>query len=253
MNSQINTINSVIEAFFTENPSIKIIPAKDLMPALIKAGVFMKDNKNGKPIRDILRALDKNNQLGLIPYIHADRKEKDIYWYFIPENAEKPSTSYKQEEVSSKKIEAKKVRQLSDESYVIDLCDNLLNRTAQRQYRFDFLVGDLHKDGKTTTELPVDAYYEDLNLVIEYKESQQNSAQHFSSNQFVKTVSGVNRYEQRKIYDERKRIVLPKNGKQLIEISYSIFDCDEENKIIRNMNQDLRRIIELLENNDIEI
>jgi len=52
-------------------------------------------------------------------------------------------------------------RKASDEHYVIDLCDELLGVPAERQYRFDFLRGD------TGVSLPVDAYYPDLNLVIE--------------------------------------------------------------------------------------
>lgn len=246
MNQEINQINSVIKAYFIDHPTVKIIPAKELMPSLIAAGVFKKDIKNGKPIRDILRTLDTNNQLDLIPNLHAERSGKDTYWYFIPENAEKPSTPYKKEEVSAEKLEAKKERQMSDESYVIDLCDIVLNQKAKRQYRFYFLLGDMHKDGKSRTEIPVDAYYEEFKLVIEYKESQHNSSEFYSSNQYVKTVSGVNRFEQRKIYDERKRRDLPKNGKKLIEISYAVFDCDFENKIVRNKEQDLKKVEEIL-------
>ena len=59
-----------------------------------------------------------------------------------------------------------KGRNDSDEYYVIDLCDEVLGRKAERQKRFDFLKGD---KGHT---LPVDAFYKDLNLVIEYYERQ---------------------------------------------------------------------------------
>ncbi len=45
----------------------------------------------------------------------------------------------------------------SDESYVIDICDRILNRRAIRQHRFDFLRGDPGKNGGCAM-LPVDAY-----------------------------------------------------------------------------------------------
>lgn len=48
-----------------------------------------------------------------------------------------------------------------DEAYIIDICDRVLDRTASRQHRFTFLLGD------TGTPLPVDAYYEDPALVVE--------------------------------------------------------------------------------------
>jgi len=61
-------------------------------------------------------------------------------------------------------IKPKSARSTSDESYVIDLCDEVLKLKAHRQHRFDFLKGD------SGTRLPVDAYYPSLNLVIEFKE-----------------------------------------------------------------------------------
>jgi len=243
----INKINSVIEAYFKNNPSITIVPAKELMPDFIKAGIFEKDNKNGKPIRSVLRALDRSNEMELIPFIHTERKDENIYWYFIPSNAAKPTTPYKKDLVSIKKEESIKSRLQSDESYIIDLCDTALNLIAERQMRFGFLLGDLHKDGVSRTKLPVDAYYKTLNLVIEYKEPQ-----HTEENMpNVKTVSGVSRREQRKIYDERRAIKLPKNGIKLIEIAFNIFKCDSQNRIIRNSEEDLKKINEILKNENL--
>jgi hypothetical protein len=53
------------------------------------------------------------------------------------------------------------------------------------------------------------------------------------------TVSGVHRGEQRRIYDQRRREILPKHGIQLIEISYSDFNHDRQKKIIRDLIRDL--------------
>lgn len=251
MSEETDKINKVIEAYFTKNKTTAIIPAKELMPEFIAAGIFKKDLKNGKPIRDILRALSKSEQLHLIPYIHAEQKEQNTYWYFIPEHAAKPTTTYKQEEVSAEKKEAEKTRQQSDEYYVIDLCDTVLQQKAERQKRFPFLLGDLHKDGKTRTQLPVDAYYQNLNLAIEYKEPQHTESIAIFDKNDEQTVSGVNRAEQRKIYDERRTIELPKNRIKLIEISYDIFNCDYKNKIKRNQEQDLKKIETILKNEDL--
>jgi hypothetical protein len=63
-----------------------------------------------------------------------------------------------------------KSRSQNDESYIIDLCDEVLMENAIRQYRFDFLRGD------TGVKLPVDAWYPKLKLVIEYRERQNTEA-----------------------------------------------------------------------------
>ncbi|OFY84554.1 MAG: hypothetical protein A3F72_13610 [Bacteroidetes bacterium RIFCSPLOWO2_12_FULL_35_15] len=142
---------------------------------------------------------------------------------------------------------------LSDEFYVIGLCDTILEQKAERQKRFHFLVGDLHKDGKSRTQLPVDAYYPSLNLVIEYKEAQHTEATDFFDKENIKTVSGVSRAEQRKIYDQRRATELPLNGIKLIEISFEVFNCDSQNKIIRNTEQDLKKIEDILKNEKLEL
>src|ERR1035437_3876932 len=56
-----------------------------------------------------------------------------------------------------------------DEHYVLDLCDKVLGLTSSRQHKFDFLLGDPNSSG-VAVKLPVDSFYEELNLVIEYRE-----------------------------------------------------------------------------------
>ncbi len=56
-----------------------------------------------------------------------------------------------------------------DETCIIDLCDEVLGLTANRQNCFTFLVGDPGRNG-TRKALPVDAFYPALNLVVEYHE-----------------------------------------------------------------------------------
>ena len=135
----------------------------------------------------------------------------------------------------------------SDEKYVIDLCDRILNKEASRQHKFDFLLGDPNPKG-ISAKLPVDAYYESLNLVIEYRERQHTESVNFFDKPNKLTVSGVHRGEQRKIYDQRRDELLPKNGIKLIKISYYDFDYDNRKRILRNETLDLKIIEKIIKN-----
>lgn len=104
---------------------------------------------------------------------------------------------------------------MRDEDYVLDLCDLVLKRKALRQHCFSFLVGD---SGRA---LPVDAFYPDLKLVIEYRERQHSEQVPFFDKKI--TVSGMPRGAQRMRYDQRRRDVLPKNGIALVELCCSEF------------------------------
>ena len=84
-NERISSINSVLQDYFAKHPqSGGMILAKEFMPLFIKNGIFNKDYKEGLPIRKILRALDDENSLDKIPYVHAERKPKITNWYFRP-------------------------------------------------------------------------------------------------------------------------------------------------------------------------
>ena len=127
-------------------------------------------------------------------------------------------------------------RTLSDESYVIDLCDEVLGRPALRQHRFDFLRGDA-RPGKQGARLPVDAYYPEQQLVVEYRERQHTEAIPFMNRRL--TVSGVDRGTQRAIYDQRRREVLPRHGIDLVELSYADFAHDKNRRLHRRRDEDL--------------
>ena len=124
----------------------------------------------------------------------------------------------------------------SDEYYVIDLCDEVLGMKAKRQHKFDFLRGDSGR------RLPVDAFYEGLNLVIEYYERQHTENIKFFDQK--QTISGVPRGIQRKIYDNRRREVLPQHNIRLVVISFSDFGTTKRLK--RNKESDLRIVRTLL-------
>lgn len=232
--SKISQINQVLKEYFDVNKSVGIIPAKDMMPYFILAGVFEKDNKNGLPIRAILRRLDANNQLHQIPFVYAERKTANTNWYFQRNNKAIPITK-KAVSTKTKYVSTIKSRKDSDEYYVLDLCDQVLGINGLRQHRFDFLLGD------SGTKLPVDIYYPSLNLVIEYKEQQHSKPNKHFDKPDKMTVSGVHRGEQRKIYDQRRLEVLPKHGIRVIEIFYSDFNHDSKDRILRG-NGDLERV-----------
>ena len=135
---------------------------------------------------------------------------------------------------SSNTIVVKGKRADSDETYIINLCDDVLKLKASRQHKFDFLRGD------AGTPLPVDAFYPTLNLVIEYREKQHTEEiKLFDQRQ---TVSGVSRGEQRKIYDQRRRDVLPEYNIKLIEFGYEEFEHNYTKRLIRNKIKDFENI-----------
>lgn len=138
----------------------------------------------------------------------------------------------------------KNKRSDSDESYVIDLCDEVLGELALRQHTFDFLRGDPSESFPSGKKLPVDAYYPNKNIVVEYREKQHTESVAFFDRR--STVSGVGRGEQRRIYDQRRRDILPQYGIKLIEISYSSFNYDSKKKIIRNRQRDILVVKRLL-------
>lgn len=109
-------------------------------------------------------------------------------------------------------------RALSDEHYVLDLCEQVLGSRASRQHRFDWLLGDTSPSTGRTVRLPVDAYWPDLGLVVEFRESQHFEATPFFDKPDRLTVSGVDRGEQRRKYDERRDVDIPSHGLRLVVI-----------------------------------
>jgi len=109
-------------------------------------------------------------------------------------------------------------RALSDEHYVLDICDRILGSAGKRQHRFDWLLGDPSPVSGRSTRLPVDAYWPALGLVVELRESQHYEATPFFDKPDRMTVSGVHRGEQRRKYDERRDVDIPAHGLRLVVI-----------------------------------
>lgn len=134
----------------------------------------------------------------------------------------------------------------SDEAYVLDLCDQALGQTGARQATFDFLRGDSRIEGKNGRRLQVDIYFASLDLVVEYHERQHSEpVPHFDKPDQI-TVSGVDRGEQRKIYDSRRAGLLPRHGIDLAIIRHSDF-ANSKGKIQRQ-SSDIDVVRSILQN-----
>mgnify|MGYP001317778439 FL=1 len=127
-------------------------------------------------------------------------------------------------------VESPSVRSASDEAWIIDICDDVLKRKGLRQHRFPFLLGDPGPSGRSVA-LPVDAYYPDLNLVVEYHERQHSHRVSFFDDR--KTISGISRGEQRRRYDDYRRTLLPQHGYALLILDYSEFDTASSGRLRR--------------------
>ena len=78
-------IKRCVNNYFQTSDKIPI-EAKELMPIFIKEGIFTKNHKDGLPIRDFLRHLERENHLHLIPQAQYSQKDKNKNWYFIKLN-----------------------------------------------------------------------------------------------------------------------------------------------------------------------
>lgn len=83
---KITQINLILKDYFDLNKNVKIIPAKNMMPYFVLAGIFSKNDKNGLPIHYLLKKLKKLNQLSNIPYTFAEKKAVYTKWFFRSEN-----------------------------------------------------------------------------------------------------------------------------------------------------------------------
>jgi hypothetical protein len=134
----------------------------------------------------------------------------------------------------------------SDEHYVLNLCDEVLGSAALRQHRFDWLVGDQARNG-ARRRLPVDAYWEEFGLVVEYRERQHDEPVAFFDKPERLTVSGVHRGEQRRLYDRRREQLIPEHGLRLVVITPAQLDAKPNGRLRRNREHDLAVLIKLLE------
>lgn len=136
-------------------------------------------------------------------------------------------------------------REDSDEAYVLDLCDEALGVPGSRQHRFDWLLGDRGKSGRRV-RLPVDGYWAERQLVVEYRELQHDQPnRHFDKPDRL-TVSGVHRGLQRAIYDQRRDELIPARGLRLVVIRPSDLAANKRGRLLRHQVEDLAAVARVL-------
>lgn len=136
-------------------------------------------------------------------------------------------------------------RKDSDEFYVLDLCDTVIGTPGSRQHLFDWLLGDTSPKTGRALRLPVDAYWPEHHLVVEFRERQHYEAvAHFDKPDRL-TVSGVHRGEQRRIYDQRREELIPSHNIRLVIINTTDFVLAGK-KIRRTPEKDLATVTALL-------
>jgi len=135
-------------------------------------------------------------------------------------------------------------RTASDEYYVLDLCDEVVGASGRRQATFDWLRGDPSPSRPLGTKLPVDSFWSSFKLVVEFQEEQHSKPTPFFDRR--QTVSGVGRREQRRLYDERKRLLIHEQGMRLVVIEKSAFIV-KSRRIMRNPAMDLAVVRQLID------
>ena len=170
MGTDVKKITKFIDNYL-ETHQMEYITPPEANELLAEAGLLRNYNsRSGNQLRDLLRdnkfphayqegrlwRIPKSNNL----LVQGDQNDLPIC------DNKKHITSEK------KKMTKTKNENERDELYVIRLCNEVLGVDASRQHTFDFLRGD----GNPGKPLPVDAYYEKYNLVIEYYENQHSES-----------------------------------------------------------------------------
>lgn len=132
----------------------------------------------------------------------------------------------------------------SDEHYVLGLCDEILGTVGLRQSTFEWLRGDPSPKRPRGTTLPVDGFWPDLGLVVEFQEEQHSKPSSLFDRR--ETISGVDRGEQRRLYDARKRTLIPEHGLRLVVIDKSAFAVKSK-RIVRVRLRDIAVVRQHLE------
>lgn len=97
-------------------------------------------------------------------------------------------------------------------------------------HRFDFLRGDPTPGLPRGSKLPVDAYYPEANLVLEFRESQHYKDRSELWDNRI-TATGETRKQQRLKYDIRREEVLPNHGIKLLIVYDYQLTGDYENDL----------------------
>jgi len=126
-----------------------------------------------------------------------------------------------------------------DQNYVIEIAEEILGEAAKREYCFDWLRGDPNAAGARKA-LPVDAYFPEHALVLEYHEKQHRERVGLFDDK--QTISGVSRGEQRRRYDALRSVEVPRHGLRLVVVSDTDLVRCAKGHVIRQRTQDAETI-----------
>lgn len=128
---------------------------------------------------------------------------------------------------------------------MLDLCDEIAGTPGLRQHRFEWLVGDVSPTTGRAVRLPVDSYWPEQRLVVEFRESQHFELTPFFDKPDRLTVSGVHRGEQRRRYDALRDAQIPAQALRLVVIRTDDFTTRGK-KIVRALTdiEVVRRLVE---------
>jgi hypothetical protein len=136
-----------------------------------------------------------------------------------------------------------------DQVYVTDLVARLLGDEPMREHRFPWLQGD------TGYLLPVDAYFPDHKLVLEYRERQHLAERPDSFGLWDRrmTASGVTRREQRARYDRLRETETPRHDLTLVVINADDLTVDRRGRLLRDEGADLEALQRVLAAAGVEL
>lgn len=137
-------------------------------------------------------------------------------------------------------------RSKSDEAWVLDLCDAIIGEQSLRQHRFEWLRGDPSLRTGRRARLPVDAYWPNARIVVEYRERQHyEPVAHFDKPERL-TATGVPRREQRARYDRIREALIPEQGLSLVVVNADGLEVNSRGRLYRNFASDIATLTDLL-------
>lgn len=208
----------------------------EAMPSLQRSSLSETGNRDY--VNWYAQLMNQVHQLSDLPVAYADWHQKPDGWELGTDMSGERTFPGPPHYVPESQGSAK--RGNSDEYYVLGLCEEIIGTPCAKQRTFDWLLGLPSKKTGYRKPLPVDGYWEEQELVVEFHEKQHSEPVPFFDDKV--TASGLLRGEQRKIYDVRKADLIPAHNLKLLIIDYRDFQ-HKKGKIVRTAGKD-RQIIE---------
>jgi|GEM_PF-6803663 len=122
--------------------------------------------------------------------------------------------------------------EMSDQFYIINLCNQLLIGDGQNESSLGWVLGDLNNNGKVSEILPLAVFYEAKDLVVECVVNQTKP----NVDNIEALISGD--FNTINNYNNKRKLMLEKKGVNLVTIEHTMLDCDENNNLCRDQYKD---------------